>query len=920
MFTKTTNKPGCAARDRVSRRKKAPIAAALALALAAAVTIAVVPGALAAETPGGKAVNTSTNTGRSPARKAVGVPRNGITASPQYGWTNTGIPSTETIYDFAYDSTRNVLYACGVETGGNIWRNTNPTGGGAWQSIGAPVGLDATRLAFDESKNVLYAAGDAADVYRCDPSQATPTWVSLGGPGASDWFPCLLLDKANNKLYASSFDGNVYVRSNPAGAGAWTTLPAPPIDMRSLAFNSSGSILFGAGNDGNVYKLSGSPPAWASTGGPGATNPCVWLQMDTGRDILYVSSWDGGVYALPGTTGAGAWKTLGTPSPSTGGVYQIALDPACDILYAGTDDEHAYKNIAPSSGGTTWIDMGAPRSGGHEHVAALELGKDSRTLFAGIGDFNTVGGAFYTGLPSVTGVTPSSAQRGATGIDVVIKCSNTDIKTGAAAHFSSPDIKVNSTTRKSATEVTANIDIADGATLGACDVGLTYTDSGSVEEKAVCLADGFTVEKPTSIWYLAEGTNAWGFSTYITIENPHARGVTARLTYMDPRAESGSGVVARRDVSLPALSQTTVSSMSDIGEVDFSTEVECLEGKKIAVDRTMFWTGPGAASPEGHSSIGTTAPSRTWYLPEGSSEWEFETWTLVQNPGDADASITLTYMTEDQGPIPVKKKIPAHSRATFSMGQDIGKHDASIKIESDVPVIAERSQYRNDRREGSCSIGAAEPSADCYLAEGTTAWGFTTYVLVQNPNRSEVEVDITYMTPDGPWAQPSFKMPANSRKTVRVNDLGPVASTDLSIHVHGSKPIVAERAMYWDNGTGEACHASIGLPSPAMTFLLPDGQTSEGRETWTLVQNPNGTPVQVTLTYLRAGGGKPVVKTETIGANSRKTFNMAEHSGIEGRASVVVAAKPGTRPIMAERAMYWNGRGAGIGTIGGRSE
>jgi hypothetical protein len=160
-------------------------------------------------------------------------------------------------------------------------------------------------------------------------------------------------------------------------------------------------------------------------------------------------------------------------------------------------------------------------------------------------------------------------------------------------------------------------------------------------------------------------------------------------------------------------------------------------------------------------------------------------------------------------------------------------------------------------------------------------------------------------------------MPANSRKTVRVNDYLPNA--DFSTKVHGSKPIIAERAMYWDNGTGEACHDSIGMSAPGLTFYLPDGQTSEGRETWTLVQNPNGSAVDVTITYLLAGGGTPVTFTEAIPANSRKTYNMAD-KGVTGRAAVLVQSETAGKPIMVERAMYWNSRGAGTDTIGGFSE
>jgi YVTN family beta-propeller protein len=159
--------------------------------------------------------------------------------------------------------------------------------------------------------------------------------------------------------------------------------------------------------------------------------------------------------------------------------------------------------------------------------------------------------------------------------------------------------------------------------------------------------------------------------------------------------------------------------------------------------------------------------------------------------------------------------------------------------------------------------------------------------------------------------------------TNRVNDIGDVSNTDLSTRVHGSASIIAERAMYWGANTplGEACHDSIGLSSPHMTFYLPDGQTSNGWETWTLVQNPNPGAVTVELTYLPQGGGKSVTFTDQIRPNSRKTYNVAgegnTYPGIQGRASIVVRSLDGARPIMVERAMYWNSRGAGTDTIGG---
>jgi hypothetical protein len=473
----------------------------------------------------------------------------------------------------------------------------------------------------------------------------------------------------------------------------------------------------------------------------------------------------------------------------------------------------------------------------------------------------------------------------------------------------------------SAAKVTATIPA--GTIGGATDTAhVIFTSAGDPSKSAT---SNLTTTANTGLttWYLAEGSTAWGFADYITIENPNSVGVQAKITYMP----TGSANVTKT-VTLAPSSQTTINPADDLGQKDFSTIVQCDPGLGIAVDRTMTWTGPGAASPEGHSSVGVTSPAKTWYLPEGSSAWGFECWLLIQNPTAQTAHCEVTYMIETEGPKTVDHTVPAHSRATFDMSKDIGSKDSSIEVTSDVLVIPERAMYRNNRREGHESIGTTTLAADYYLAEGTTAWGFTNYVLVQNPQSTPTDVTITYMTPSGPRIQPTFKMPANSRKTVRVNDISPangypidVSNTDASAKVHGSQPIIAERAMYWGSGTiyGEACHDSIGMNAAHKNFYLPDGQTSDGHETWTLVQNPNTKDVTVEVSYLPAGGGAKSTFNVVIPKNSRMTFNMKDKVP-NGRAAILVTSKTSGVKIMVDRAMYWNNRGAGTDTIGGYSD
>jgi streptogramin lyase len=420
------------------------------------------------------------------------------------------------------------------------------------------------------------------------------------------------------------------------------------------------------------------------------------------------------------------------------------------------------------------------------------------------------------------------------------------------------------------------------------------------------------VTQPT--WYLPEGSTAWGYSCYITIENPQTTQVHAEVTY-----NTAGGAVPGGTFTLPALSKLTVNPADVVGSTDFSTRVNCTEGKTIAVDRTMTWTGGELDKhDEAHNSVGVTDPAYDWYLAEGSSHWGFECWLLIQNPNGVAATCTVTYMIEGEGPQARNHTVPANSRATYNMFDEIGPKDASIEVTSNQPVIPERAMYRYARTEGHDSVGTTLPANDYYLAEGTTAWGFTTYILIQNPNANVVDVTLNYMTDTGSAAPQILTIPAQSRKTVRVNDYLP--DRDFSTRVTADLPIIAERAMYWNSGEFEVCHDSIGMSSPHDAFYLPDGQTSEGRETWTLVQNPNTDPVDVEISYLTPDGTGNVTLIETVGAQSRKTFNMLDHSGINGRAAIMVRCVTPRYTIMVERAMYWNSRGVGTETIGAFTE
>ena len=144
-------------------------------------------------------------------------------------------------------------------------------------------------------------------------------------------------------------------------------------------------------------------------------------------------------------------------------------------------------------------------------------------------------------------------------------------------------------------------------------------------------------------------------------------------------------------------------------------------------------------------------------------------------------------------------------------------------------------------REGHCSIGTTAPASDYYLAEGTSAWGFTTYVLVQNPNQRcnqcQRHLHDRYRARSHTQPSPARQLAQDHKGERRPSQQGLLnEGTRLQAHNRRARHVLELIS------TERPATTLWGSPLPMTTFYCPDGQSSSGRETWTLVQNPNSTP------------------------------------------------------------------------------
>src|SRR5207244_11400800 len=105
----------------------------------------------------------------------------------------------------------------------------------------------------------------------------------------------------------------------------------------------------------------------------------------------------------------------------------------------------------------------------------------------------------------------------------------------------------------------------------------------------------------------------------------------------------------------------------------------------------------------------------------------------------------------------------------------------------------------------------ASPGTTCYLAAGATRVGFDTWLLVENPGTSPATVKVSFITDSGTvLTQPLFVLP-HSRDSLYTDPLIPNAAYGL--RVDSDQPIVAERAVYFDNGRAGYDSAAVAAPA-----------------------------------------------------------------------------------------------------------
>jgi len=402
--------------------------------------------------------------------------------------------------------------------------------------------------------------------------------------------------------------GKVGALSSPTVSSATGGAESVALSWSSVSAPGSGPVKYYVSRDGSTPGGS-----CAASSAPSSATSCTDAGASPGEHSYTVTavwrSWSATSSAKPATTTSK--PTVLSASPSSRGQGASAQT----ITITGS---HFLSGAAATFSGTGITVNSTTFKSSTELTANISVAGNAATgtrsitvtnLDAGTG----TGASIFTitAAPSVESTNPSSRGQGASAQTITIKGKN--FVAGAVASFAS-GIAVNSTTFKSSGELTANITIESGATIGAHNVTVTNPDSG------VGSPGTFTVNAGPSVTGASPSSRPQGaaFQT-VTIKGTgfvngasasFGPGVTVSSTTFKTSGELSAKISVETGASAGTRAVTvtnpdtgsgslasgfTVTAAPNVESISPSSRAQGAAGQTIAIKGTGFASGASAS-------------------------------------------------------------------------------------------------------------------------------------------------------------------------------------------------------------------------------------------------------------------------------------------------------------------------------------
>jgi hypothetical protein len=193
---------------------------------------------------------------------------------------------------------------------------------------------------------------------------------------------------------------------------------------------------------------------------------------------------------------------------------------------------------------------------------------------------------------------------------------------------------------------------------------------------------------PAKLWYLAEGYTGDEFDEYVLIQNPGNLAGKADVTFM---CSDGFSMTRQYDLIPKSRFTIHVDDIPELVSKEVSTKVEATVD--VITERSMYFTSYGRTG--GADAPGISTPVKGWYLAEGYTGGEYDTFVLIMNPNGTPAHVDVKYLLPGGGIKAASYDVPANSRYTIHVDsiEGLTNTEFATALTGNHPIICERAMY-----------------------------------------------------------------------------------------------------------------------------------------------------------------------------------------------------------------------------------
>lgn len=357
-------------------------------------------------------------------------------------------------------------------------------------------------------------------------------------------------------------------------------------------------------------------------------------------------------------------------------------------------------------------------------------------------------------------------------------------------------------------------------------------------------------------------------------------------------------------------------------------------GTEVTIDGSGYQAGVSVSVGSQQATVLSVTPTRL--LVRMPAQAPGVASLLVTNPDSQSASAPNAFTYEAGGPA-ITSVLPDGGPAAggttvsiigsgFSAGATVafdGMEATVLSRTSEVLTVSAPAhaaglvavQVRNDGGETTTRSAAYTYVADDtpfvrYFAEGASGWFFNTRFALANPHAEPVVVTATFTDTAGVATPLQVTVPAFARFTIDETNRPPLGSDAFATRFEAARPIGIERTMSWAaGGLAYGAHSDTGVAAPRTSWVLAEGATIAGFDTYYLLQNATDQVAQVKVQYLLATGER-IEKVHAVGAQSRTNIwvNKDDPALAAAEMSATITSLNAV-PVVVERSMYRNSGG-----------